>query len=102
MAEKKKAKGKAGKKARAKAEKKAVKKSPVTSGKTKADKKLAKKAAKQAKLRDPGKWKIKSKCCRSNPRCKSCPVVFKRLERAGAFEREDVDFGAELKLARRW
>lgn len=64
--------------------------------------KAGKKAAKQAKLRDPARWKIKSKCCRSNPRCKSCPVVFKRLERAGAFEREDVDFAAELKLARRW
>ena len=24
--------------------------------------------------------KAKRKCCKSNPRCKRCPVVFKRLE----------------------
>ena len=25
----------------------------------------------------------KKKCCKSNPRCKRCPVVLKRLERQG-------------------
>ncbi len=33
--------------------------------------------------------KTKKRCCKSNPRCKRCPVVCKRLERAGAAVRED-------------
>jgi hypothetical protein len=32
--------------------------------------------------------KAKKKCCKSKPRCKRCPVVCKRLEAAGYFERE--------------
>ena len=32
--------------------------------------------------------KGKKTCCRSRPRCKRCPVVLKRLERAGFLERE--------------
>ena len=31
--------------------------------------------------------KAKKRCCKSRPRCKRCPVVLKRLERAGAAER---------------
>ena len=31
----------------------------------------------------------KKRCCKSGPRCKRCPVVWKRLESAGAAERED-------------
>ena len=31
--------------------------------------------------------KAKRKCCKSNPRCKRCPVVFKRLEAADLAER---------------
>ena len=31
--------------------------------------------------------KAKRKCCKSNPRCKRCPVVFKRLEAAELAER---------------
>lgn len=31
--------------------------------------------------------KTKSKCCKSGPRCKRCPVVYKRLEGAGAVRR---------------
>lgn len=31
--------------------------------------------------------KTKSKCCKSGPRCKRCPVVYKRLEAAGQAER---------------
>ena len=31
--------------------------------------------------------KTKSKCCKSGPRCKRCPVVYKRLERDGLAER---------------
>ena len=32
--------------------------------------------------------KGKKTCCRSGPRCKRCPVVLKRLERAGFLERD--------------
>jgi len=31
--------------------------------------------------------KTKSKCCKSGPRCKRCPVVYKRLEKEGVAER---------------
>jgi hypothetical protein len=31
--------------------------------------------------------KAKKSCCNSEPRCKRCPVVLKRLERAGYAER---------------
>ena len=31
----------------------------------------------------------KKRCCKSGPRCKKCPVVWKRLETAGEAERED-------------
>ena len=33
--------------------------------------------------------KAKKKCCRDNPRCKSCPVVLKRLSDGGYLERRD-------------
>ena len=32
--------------------------------------------------------KAKKRCCQSDPRCKRCPVVCKRLEKAGYAERE--------------
>lgn len=32
---------------------------------------------------------VKKKCCKSGPRCKKCPVVWKRLETAGLAERLD-------------
>ncbi len=31
--------------------------------------------------------KVKKKCCKDDPRCKRCPVVLKRLDRAGHAER---------------
>jgi hypothetical protein len=31
--------------------------------------------------------KVKRRCCHSSPRCKRCPVVAKRLARAGLAER---------------
>jgi hypothetical protein len=34
----------------------------------------------------PIEARSKRKCCNSNPRCKRCPVVFKRLETAGYAE----------------
>ena len=33
--------------------------------------------------------KTKKSCCKSRPRCKNCPVVWKRLEAAGHAERID-------------
>ena len=32
--------------------------------------------------------KSKKRCCKSGPRCKRCPVVCKRLEKAGMARRE--------------
>ena len=34
--------------------------------------------------------KTKSRCCRSGPRCKRCPVVCKRLEKQGLAERLEL------------
>lgn len=31
--------------------------------------------------------KTKGKCCKSGPRCKRCPAVYKRLEKVGLAER---------------
>ena len=31
--------------------------------------------------------KTKKKCCKSKPRCKKCPVVYKRLEKVGKTQR---------------
>jgi hypothetical protein len=42
----------------------------------------------------------KKKCCRDRPRCKKCPVAWKRLEIAGLAEREDrrvFHGGSDLK-----
>jgi hypothetical protein len=33
--------------------------------------------------------KTKKKCCGDKPRCKKCPVVWKRLEKAGHAQRQD-------------
>lgn len=51
---------------------------------------------------DPATWKTKSKCCRSKPRCKKCPVVLDRLKKAGAFDAKPEAFKKALKVARRW
>jgi hypothetical protein len=60
--------------------------------------------AKAAKAR---RVKAKSKCCKSRPRCKRCPVVCRRLEKQGLAVRDGkrawilVDVTkAELKAAR--
>jgi hypothetical protein len=34
----------------------------------------------------PFEIRTKRKCCKSSPRCKRCPVVFKHLETAGYAE----------------
>jgi Mn-dependent DtxR family transcriptional regulator len=36
----------------------------------------------------PRTIKAKKRCCQSRPRCKRCPVVLRRLARAGLVERE--------------
>jgi hypothetical protein len=36
--------------------------------------------------------KPKKGCCKSNPRCKRCPVVLKRLHRAGLAQRRSDGF----------
>lgn len=33
--------------------------------------------------------RAKKRCCKSSPRCKRCPVVLKRLAKAGLAERVD-------------
>ncbi len=53
--------------------------------------------------------KTKKKCCKSKPRCKKCPVVYKRLAKHGLAERRDkrsytvvaVIKKKDLKAARR-
>ncbi|GJJ38363.1 hypothetical protein CULCOIPH003_09940 [Corynebacterium ulcerans] len=48
------------------------------------------------------KGKHKKKCCRDNPRCKTCAVVLKRLDKQGAFALDDAALAKALKKARRW
>jgi hypothetical protein len=38
---------------------------------------------------DAVKRKAKAKCCKDSTRCKTCPVVLKRLEALGRAERMD-------------
>lgn len=61
-----------------------------------------KKSAKKNKVVSAEGWKTKKKCCRSNPRCKKCPVVLSRLIKARAFEGDAAELKKQLKLARRW
>lgn len=45
-----------------------------------------------------GVKKAKKKCCKDKPRCKTCPVVLKRLSDAGFATRLDLttyDFSAK-------
>jgi hypothetical protein len=43
----------------------------------------------EGRMREPGDVvKCKRKCCKSRPRCKRCPVVWKRLSKRGYAERE--------------
>jgi hypothetical protein len=34
--------------------------------------------------------KCKKRCCKSGPRCKRCPVVYKRLSKEGLAERVEL------------
>lgn len=57
----------------------------------------------------PRRVTVKKRCCKSEPRCKRCPTVLRRLERAGLAEREHGRVyvlakdlrGRHLKAARR-
>lgn len=40
---------------------------------------------------------VKKRCCKSDPRCRRCPTVLRRLERAGLAEREE---GRTFRLAK--
>ncbi|XGP84275.1 hypothetical protein ABMV07_04955 [Corynebacterium belfantii] len=56
-----------------------------------------------AKLRSKAaKGKHKNKCCKSNPRCKSCPVVLHRLKKSGALKLDDAALKRALIKARKW
>ena len=44
--------------------------------------------------------KLKKMCCRSRPRCKRCPVVALRLERAGAAALTGKELKKALRKAR--
>ena len=37
----------------------------------------------------PATVKVKKKCCKSKPRCKRCPAVYKKLANEGHAERVD-------------
>jgi hypothetical protein len=53
--------------------------------------------AKKAKLVKP-----KRRCCKSRPRCKKCPVVCKRLSKAGfATKRPDGYYLVELGIGKK-
>jgi aldehyde:ferredoxin oxidoreductase len=43
----------------------------------------------KAKRPEPKVVKAKKSCCKSSPRCKRCPVVCKRLVKAGAAVKRD-------------
>jgi len=51
--------------------------------------------------------KPKKRCCQSRPRCKRCPVVIKRLAKAGLAQRQGgrvylvTAGGGQLKAARK-
>lgn len=45
--------------------------------------------------------KLKSRCCQKNPRCMNCPIVYARLERSGAWERNDAALAQEIHKARK-
>lgn len=45
--------------------------------------------------------KPKKRCCTDRPRCKRCPLVLCRLERAGYAEREDGRFLVAVKVPKR-
>ena len=46
--------------------------------------------------------KPKRRCCKSSPRCKKCPVVCKRLQKAGAAtKRPDGAYVVDLRIGKK-
>jgi hypothetical protein len=46
--------------------------------------------------------KPKRRCCKSSPRCKKCPVVCKRLSKAGfATKRPDGSYVVEIGIGKK-
>ena len=45
--------------------------------------------------------KPKRKCCKDDPRCKKCPVVLKRLEKAGLVERKGKGYRVSPALKKK-
>lgn len=46
--------------------------------------------------------KVKKKCCKSSPRCKSCPVVLHRLKKQKAHKLDDAALKKAFKKARKY
>jgi hypothetical protein len=44
--------------------------------------------------------KAKKKCCKSGPRCKRCPAVYKKLERDGLAVREGKRTWTVIELSK--
>ena len=58
--------------------------------------------AKAKKRSGPKVVKAKKGCCKSSPRCKRCPVVCKRLEKAGvAVKRDDRSYELSVTLRKK-
>ena len=56
----------------------------------------------KAKRSKPKVVKAKKRCCKSGPRCKRCPVVCKRLEKAGvAVKRDDGRYELAVTLRKK-
>ncbi|MCZ9308834.1 hypothetical protein ACUY3K_06835 [Corynebacterium uberis] len=65
--------------------------------------KADKQRKKMAKVRRQlASGKTKKKCCRSDPRCRTCPTVVHRLKRCGALELDDRALAKAVKKARKW
>ena len=45
--------------------------------------------------------RAKRPCCQSRPRCKRCPVVLRRLEKAGLAKRKGKGFKLHRDLSKR-
>lgn len=57
--------------------------------------------AKRVRLPGLGEVKVKGSCCRSEPRCKGCPVVAHRLGKLDTAGMSDKKVAKAVKRARR-
>ena len=49
----------------------------------------------------PAAVKPKKRCCKDGPRCKRCPVVLKRLDRAGLAEQHGKRYVLSIDLTKK-